>query len=94
MKISTACFVEHRVAGHQHGGRSGRLRPMLVLPGACTSCNGSSSTSSCCCGTKDPEIRVVRSFAEAARIFPEVQVPAQLGGVNTLAGRSAQTPGG
>jgi len=49
MRLKTSSFVEHRTVGEQFQPRSLRFETRFLLPGACTCCNGSSSTS--CCGT-------------------------------------------
>ena len=95
MKISTVSFVEHRTAAQAYGSLAGSLRRLvLVMPGACTSCNGSTSSSCCCCGGKE-SVRTIRTFSEAAQVFPQVQAPSQVGGgVAVPGGRVTQAPGG
>jgi hypothetical protein len=76
MEIETDLFVEHRTPGDAFGAYGSSLYPTCVLPGACTSCNGSSSTS-CCNSLKErvslPGLAVlvapIKTFDKAARVF-------------------------
>jgi len=73
VKLRTDIFVEHRTIGEQFGTYGSTLRPTCVLPGACTSCNGSSSTS-CCSSLKErvenPVLaNPIRTFDQAAHVF-------------------------
>jgi len=47
LRLTTTSFVEHRSASERSTQTYRRLGTNFVLPGACTSCNGSSSTSCC-----------------------------------------------
>lgn len=48
MKLTTVTFAEHRSAGEQDVIHSW-LGAQILVPGASTCCDGSSSTSSCSC---------------------------------------------
>jgi hypothetical protein len=47
MKLQITSFIEHKAAGERFTPRYRRLGVSFVLPGASTSCNGSSCCSSC-----------------------------------------------
>src|SRR2546423_923958 len=94
MNLQTEVFVEDRAVGEPFGAYGNSLRPTCVLPGACTSCNGSSSTS--CCSSMEAMQRVinpVRTFDQAARVF-NVAIAKPLSGVPTntpISGVSTRT---
>jgi hypothetical protein len=50
-----------------------RLRANFVLPGACTSCNGSSCCS-CCGSLVDNRPDFIKTFQEALKVFGPAQV--------------------
>lgn len=84
MKLRSSAFVEHRAVGEQFSVQRRALHTSFVLPGACTSCNGSSSTS-CCSSSKTRRPESVLSnltFVEAASSFAapvrQVAVPASI----------------
>lgn len=53
MKLRTSRFAEHQTSGRQEVFALPTIDGQVVVPGACTSCNGSTSTS-CCCATFNP----------------------------------------
>jgi hypothetical protein len=50
MKLTTTAFVEHRTAGAPELLAPAAGPGLLLAPGACTTCLGSTCCSSCCCG--------------------------------------------
>ena len=70
MKLKTQSFIEHRAVGEQFGVYGHKLRPNFILPGACTSCNGSSCCS--CCVFDRPQTVVARTFIQAAAVQARV----------------------
>jgi|GraSoiStandDraft_36_1057302.scaffolds.fasta_scaffold94231_2 hypothetical protein len=48
MKLATTSFIEHRTQGEQALLSRAGMVAQLLVPGASTSCWGSSSTSTCC----------------------------------------------
>ena len=50
MKLTTEAFVEHQTSGAQGAAMEYATEVVMMAPGACTTCLGSTCCSCCCSG--------------------------------------------